>query len=176
MNGDEVKRRRKALGWTQEELGERVGVVQSAISAFERGGPIGDDVLERIKNVLLAAVGGSGEATSVKNVETKVESTSLERALGTAFDRSRHLLRDANAVLAAAGTTAPTQATESELRDVCALWLDAAAALRAKGEAITAPALLGEVSLMAVRSVPPSVTTHAADDGTTTRPKKTRAA
>ena len=37
MDGDEVRRRRKALGLSQTELGERIGIRQPTISSWEQG-------------------------------------------------------------------------------------------------------------------------------------------
>lgn len=166
MKGEEAKRRRKALGLTQEGLGEKVGVVQSAISAFERGGPVSDELLAKIKKVLLGAPSQPVEQET--KVETRIESPSLEKALGMAFDHDRHLLRDANAVMEAFGRTKLPQATEPELLALCAQWLDAAASLRSQGAEITPQALSAQASLTAARATPPSAPTKPA--------KKTRAA
>jgi XRE family transcriptional regulator, regulator of sulfur utilization len=37
MVGDKIRELRQARGWSQENLAQRVGVVQSAISQIERG-------------------------------------------------------------------------------------------------------------------------------------------
>jgi transcriptional regulator with XRE-family HTH domain len=43
MDGSELQRRRKALGLSQSELGERIGIRQPSISAWEQGHkPIGN--------------------------------------------------------------------------------------------------------------------------------------
>ncbi len=173
MKGEEVKRRRKALGWTQATLGEKVGVVQSAISALERGGPIGDDVLAKIKSALLTAAGSPVASEEIK-VETRVESPSLEKALGAAFDPTRHLLRDTNAVLEAFGKTKLPRASDVELRALCAQWLDAAAVLRGDGAEITPQAISAQASLTALRAASPSADTK--PDTKPTASKKTRAA
>jgi transcriptional regulator with XRE-family HTH domain len=37
MDGDELRQRRKALGLSQTELGERIGIRQPTISSWEQG-------------------------------------------------------------------------------------------------------------------------------------------
>lgn len=151
MKGEEVRRRRKAMGLTQAQLGEKVGVVQSAISALERGGPIGDDIMVKIK----AALDGAPLRPTAKEdteMHTPSHDLDLEQAVGAAFHPTRHLLRDANAVMAAFGAGPLPKASAEELLAICRQWLDAAAALREQGAAVTPQSIATQAALMAARS------------------------
>lgn len=48
---DELRRARLAKGWTQEQLGKEVGMVQEAISRFEKG-----DMAIRVRTLIRIAV------------------------------------------------------------------------------------------------------------------------
>jgi len=56
--GKRIAQRRKSLGWTQEDLAERVGVDAETISRFERGAHLPSlPTLERLAAALRAEIG-----------------------------------------------------------------------------------------------------------------------
>jgi transcriptional regulator with XRE-family HTH domain len=60
MDGAELRRRREALGLTQTQLGERIGIRQPSISAWEQGHkPIGNPLMLAL--ALWALERGAGE-------------------------------------------------------------------------------------------------------------------
>jgi transcriptional regulator with XRE-family HTH domain len=60
MDGSELQRRRKALGLSQSQLGEKIGIRQPSISAWEQGHkPIGNPRMLAL--ALWALEHGAGE-------------------------------------------------------------------------------------------------------------------
>lgn len=56
---DDVKTRRKALGWDRGELAERAGVDKAALALIERGMWSEEDALTRVAHVLGEAERGN---------------------------------------------------------------------------------------------------------------------
>ena len=56
---DDVKQRRKALGWSRAELARRAGVDRSALQLIELGQWSEEDALTRVAHVLSQAAEGN---------------------------------------------------------------------------------------------------------------------
>lgn len=173
MRPEEIRRRRKAWKLSQKQLAALAEVQQSMISAVERGGRIGDESRDRIIAVLKGsqpkiappapkprapqpaaepnAPPPPGDSPGMGTLATNSADV-LELALTRAIDHTRHLIRDATAVLDAySGTTLP-QVSAAELDALASRWLDAAAELRREGATVDAQSLSARVSLRALRA------------------------
>lgn len=172
MRPEKIRERRRALGWTQEVLAERAGVSQSIVSTVEGGGKVAEKSRERIIAALSAtqlppakprpkepepkappanAPPGAGDPAGMGTLSTHTSDV-LEFALTRVIKHDRHLIRDANAVLAAYGDTSLPQIDQSELEALATRWLDAAAELRREGALVDAQSLSARVSLRALRA------------------------
>lgn len=173
MRPEKIREMRRALGWTQEELADRAGVSQPIVSTIEKGGRIADKSRDKIVAALTSAQvpvppkvrvtqivapvsppnvpPAAGDSPGMGTLSTNTADV-LELALTRAIDQERHLIRDANAVLAAYGDTPLPQVSEVELKALASRWLDAAAELRREGAMVDAQALSARVSLRALRS------------------------
>ena len=55
---EDVKARRKALGWSRAELAQRAGVEQSVVALIERRAWSDQEAITRVERVLTQAEGG----------------------------------------------------------------------------------------------------------------------
>ena len=69
---DNVKERRKALGWDRATLADRAGVDKAALALIERGMWSEADALTRVAHVLLQAEAG--------NLEVRLERPQMPEA------------------------------------------------------------------------------------------------
>jgi len=157
-----LRERREALKLTQAELAALASVKQSQVSAAESAAYVSKPAHAKILSALTAAESARGESskTELKNTPSEDIKRSvgtlgttvslLETAIGRAFDADHHLIRDANAVMAAFGTIALPQMSARDLERLCRQWLDAAARLRADGVPVTPQAIVAHVALHAV--------------------------
>lgn len=72
MNKEKIKKERLKLGYTQKELGEKIGVSRGTISNYESGETIPDENKSRLLNAVFS---------TKKEVETKEPSLGNERLL-----------------------------------------------------------------------------------------------
>lgn len=159
--GRRIKARREAKKLSQAQLVERMrGVVsQSTVSRLESGKQqsLDEDELRALATALetsVAYIAGQGpEAGPEPAIEEPPASapddtlSPLEAALGSAFDKGRHTVRDIAAVQLALRSFHRREATEGDLVGAARVWLDAAADLRRRGEAVTLEALLYRVTI-----------------------------
>lgn len=152
-----LRERREALKLTQAELAALAGVKQSQVSAAESAAYVSKPARAKILSALTVAESSKTELKtpvqedikrSVGTLGTTV--SLLETAIGRAFDANHHLIRDANAVMAAFGTIALPQMSARDLERLCRQWLDAAARLRADGVPVTSQAIVAHVALHVV--------------------------
>jgi transcriptional regulator with XRE-family HTH domain len=160
---DKVKERRNKLDITQKALATLADVEQSQVSDLELGKRIPDGAKARILAALKAietspemakGAKGEGAAGDKPGMGTLARSSGsvLEISVGAAFDAQKHLIRDANAVLAAFSSVPLPQLSSAELRSLCAQWLDSAAQLRADGVPATVQAIVALVETRRMRS------------------------
>jgi len=55
MSGEDIKKRRKELGWKQSDLAEKMGVSVNTVSTWENGGVVPGTTEIRLKEVLYRA-------------------------------------------------------------------------------------------------------------------------
>ena len=129
---------------------------------IERGGSANGDSIAKLAHASGVSLGwlitGNGspddapDTASPSNPVAEPEprpavgGSSLERALGEAFDPKRHTVTDLRSVQDALGATHRWERTEADLVAAARTWLNAAAALRREGEPVTAVALLDRVT------------------------------
>jgi len=188
--GDRVKRRRIALKLTQEELAERSRRVlstisQGTISRIEKGETENPDskTLQAIAHGLgIGAeelLGGTTAVSALSPTQSERElptamnpneaESPLEAAIGYAYDKSRHSLRDTDAVRAALRENTRSLFSESEMIEAATYWLDVAARLRRRGDLVTAQSLLLEVTRENLRR---HETADPAPEGHAAKPKR----
>jgi transcriptional regulator with XRE-family HTH domain len=167
IDAKRAKKRRLALGLTQLQVADRSGLSQESISRIEGGRLKGRqaDTQEKLAGALGVSVDwllGRGSEADVgtppqvtdgppaparpERVEP-VDESPLEAALGEAFDKTKHALRDVVAVQKALRSFHQKQKDESDLVVAARAWLDAAAALRKEGTEVTLEALLWRVTV-----------------------------
>ncbi len=56
MTGEQLKLKRKQKGWTQAQLGARIGVSKNTVGNYEKGGIIPDSKKDILKSVFLVNV------------------------------------------------------------------------------------------------------------------------
>jgi transcriptional regulator with XRE-family HTH domain len=160
--GDRVKRRRKARGLTQEKLAELSKVAQATISRIEKEETENPDsmtlrAIARGLGVGLEELLGESAPEPVQSpiqpererpvaMDPNETESPLEAAIGHAFDKTRHSLRDVDAVRAALRDATQVQLSESDLAEAVTCWLDAAARLRQRGGRVTTESLLVEIT------------------------------
>lgn len=108
-------------------------------------------------------------------IEAEERDSPLERAMGQAFDSTRHMLRDVDNVRAALRATFQHQNLDGDLVGAARGWLDAAAALRRAGRRVDAESLLTEITLGA-KATPEQRAREAARDDAATAQSRERAA
>jgi transcriptional regulator with XRE-family HTH domain len=86
------------------------------------------------------------QPTPVAPSVASIDGSPLERALGEAFDHTRHSVSDLRAVQDALGKSLRLEHAEASLVESARIWLDAAAALRREGHPIDAVAILYRVT------------------------------
>jgi transcriptional regulator with XRE-family HTH domain len=154
IDGARLRERRAQLGLTQAELAQRSGLSQEAISRIENGRIRG--LMQPTQDALAAALeasvswlrGGDGAEAprapepSRELVVVPDDDDPLVAAIGHAFDWRRHTVVDSYAVLRTLRETDRRLVEGGDLADAARRWLDAAAALRREGIAVTTENLL----------------------------------
>lgn len=73
--GEQIKKYRIKLGYTQEQLGQMIGVTTQAVSKWERGGLPDTDILPRIAHSLgisIDALFGDDDENEMLNLARKI--------------------------------------------------------------------------------------------------------
>lgn len=155
--GARLKHAREARGLSQVELAKRARIDQTSVSKAERGKlRLGVAVSGRLADTLgvttqwLMRGEGQGPAPVDESQTRRVAAphAMLNEALESAFDKSRgHRLSDVDAIRGLFAGEAPPATTTAETLERAALrLLDAAAELRASGDAITMQKVLVKVA------------------------------
>ena len=157
--GARVKALRERAGWTQTQLSERSGVRQNTISGVEGGSVPSTANLQRLADAFSVPVdallgraqmpGAPLPTTIVAPVEDSPLELAIFRAMSpskhrpAAFDAARRAAREASASL-----------PQTDVDQLAAALLDAAAALLTDGQALTTVGILARV----IASNPPKAT------------------
>lgn len=151
--GVRLKRAREARGLSQVALAKLADVDQTAVSKAERGKlKAGAATLGRMADALGVSVAwlrtgvGAGPVAEDQSGTRRVAAppSVFADALEAAFDKTRgHRLADVDALRALfASETIPATTTTETLERAAQRLLDAAASIRAEGDAITLPKVL----------------------------------
>lgn len=170
---DRVRALRKALGLTQETIAQRAGHgwIRSNVAKIENGhnrvtshgvrvrlaqgfGLSERDLSAYIEGKLslqdalgIAQDGVYTDTLPVLRDEPSQAESVLDHAIGSAFDPSRHFLRDLDAVrLAMRGAAKFESVLHEKLVEAASHWLDLAVVLRKRGVTVTTDALVLELT------------------------------
>lgn len=153
---------RKRLGLTQAEVAERAGLRRDEVTKVETGANKATSA--RVRDGLAQAFGLSVDelvrylegdteldalTPAVLPASARVERQggALDAVLWDAADRTRHTLSDVDAVRAILATEVSLATrTDADLSVAAGRWLDAAAALRRRGQTVTAAKLLVQLT------------------------------
>lgn len=156
---------RKRLGLTQAQVAERAGLRRDEVTKVETGANqassarvrdglsrafgITVDALVRYLDgaVELDALGLPAAAAPPESPRVERPGGALDAVLWEAADRARHTLADVDAVRAILATEVSLATRDDvDLTGAAGRWLDAAAALRRRGQRVTAAGLLVQMT------------------------------
>lgn len=87
--GEQIKKYRNKMGYTQEQLGQMIGVTTQAVSKWERGGLPDTDLLPRIAHSLGISIDtlfGDDDENEMLNLARKINRMPVQEAYRYAFD------------------------------------------------------------------------------------------
>lgn len=87
--GEQIKKYRIKIGYTQEQLGQMLGVTTQAVSKWERGGLPDTDILPRIAQSLgvsIDALFGHDDENEILNLARKINRMPVQEAYRYAFE------------------------------------------------------------------------------------------
>lgn len=156
---------RKRLGLTQAQVAERAGLRRDEVTKVETGANqassarvrdglsrafgITVDALVRYLDgaIELDALGLPAAAAPTESPRVERPGGALDAVLWEAADRTRHTLADVDAVRAILATEVSLATRDDvDLTAAAGRWLDAAAALRRRGQRVTAAGLLVQMT------------------------------
>lgn len=81
--GEQIKKYRNKMGYTQEQLGQMIGVTTQAVSKWERGGLPDTDILPRIAHSLGISIDtlfGDDDENEMLNLARKINRMPVQEA------------------------------------------------------------------------------------------------
>jgi transcriptional regulator with XRE-family HTH domain len=131
----------------REKLARGFGLTVQDLTAYLDGRIDVDEARRRAQSIPPPSEGPRVERDPTPPFDPADAVSPLEAALSHAFDGTRHLVRDLDAVRAVLRNSFQMQASDTDLVEAARRWLDGAAQLRAEGVAVTVGNLVFRVTV-----------------------------